>query len=428
VSGHEGSPEHEREVAGAGTDPAGERIARLQRELRAVDVERVRLRSELEQIRLSPLGPLIDPARTVRSILERYVRRLRRRLRGGETRLRRREKRRPAARTRRLAPRLSGSELVWLAKHRLRRPVTDWSSAAPPTSSGEWLTPILIDYFGRDGSTLMMALLATSPWIVTDDQYPYERNYFTYLWRWSRLPSRTDWPGALWGKEDVVSIAQEQASVLLGPPPWLPRTLLEPGRDGTPISRRWFELAWRELSFRAVERARSGSGDAPTPRYYAEKHGNTWLVDTRELPPLKLIALLRDPRDTYASIQAFEHKEPSTSFGVRYAWRGSDRLEGIIDRQRRRLRWIAQLLEAGRVPVVRYEELTGDLPSVVRRVEDHLQVKLAPDALRGDELEARHGSSAADGSARWRHDLDPDTAERFTRELRPELQAVGLDV
>lgn len=273
----------------------------------------------------------------------------------------------------------------------------------------------------------MMALLATSPSIVTDDQYPYERRYFTYLWRWSRLLSRTDWPGALWGKDDVVSIAQERAFPLLGPPPWLPRELLEPGRDGAPISSRCFELVWRELSFRAIERARSLAGDAPTPRFYAEKHGNTWLVERRELPPLKLIALLRDPRDTYASIQAFEDKEPSTSFGVRYAWRGSDRLGGIIDRQRRRLRWIAGLLEAGRVPVVRYEELTGDLPSVVRRMEEHLQVELAPDALRGDELEARHGSSAADGS-RWRRELDPDTAERFTRELHPELQAVGLEV
>ncbi len=240
-----------------------------------------------------------------------------------------------------------------------------------------------------------MALLATSPWIVTDDQYPYERRYFTYMWRWSRLLSRTDWPGALWAKDDMVSIAQEQASALLGPPPWLRRELLEPGREGTPISRRCFELAWRELSLRAIERARSGSGDAPTPRYYAEKHGNTWLVDRRELPPLKLIVLLRDPRDTYASIQAFEDKEPSTSFGVRHAWRGSDRLGAIIDRQRRRLRWIARLLEAGRVPVVRYEELTGDLPGVVRRIEEHLEVKLAPDALRSDELEARHGSSAA---------------------------------
>ena len=106
------------------------------------------------------------------------------------------------------------------------------------------------------------------------------------------------------------------------------------------MSRRCFELAWSEFSFRAMERARSGSRDTVTP-LLREKHGNTWLVDMRELPPLKLIVLLRDPRDSYASIRAFEDREPSTSFGVRHAWRGSDRLDAIIDRQRRRLRWIA---------------------------------------------------------------------------------------
>jgi Sulfotransferase family len=417
VSEREESPEREGV-------PADERIVRLERELRAVDLERLRLRSELEQIRLSPLGPLIDPARALRSTLERDLWRLRRRFRDAQSRTR--WQGRPATEPRRQAPHLSGSELVWRARHRLRRPVADWSSAAPPTS-GDWLTPVLVDYFGRDGSTLTMALLATSPWIVTDDRYPYERRYFTYMWRWSRLLSRTDWPGALWAKDDMVSIAQERSSALLGPPPWLRRELFEPGRAGTPISRRCFELAWGELSLRAIERVRSGSGDAPTPRYYAEKHGNTWLVDRRELPPFKLIVLLRDPRDTYASIQAFENKEPQTSFGVRHAWRGSDRLGQIIDRQRRRLRWIAQLLEAGQVPVVRYEELTGDLPGVVHRIEEHLQVRLAPEALRGDQLEARHGSSPANGPGGRRHELDPETAERFTRELQSELRAVGLE-
>lgn len=373
------------------------------------------------------MGPLIEPARTVRSIVDRYLWRLRRRRRGPGAGAPRREEP-PADQARRLAPPISGSELAWLAKHRLRRGATEWSSAASAAPSGEWLTPILVDYFGRDASTLMMALLATSPRIVTDEQYPYERRYFTYLWRWSRLLSRTSWPRALWAKDDVVSISQERASPLLGPPPWLKRDLLESGGDGTPMARRCFELAWKELSLHAIERARSESADAPTPRYYAEKHGNTWLVNRRELPPVRLIVLLRDPRDTYVSIRAFEDKEPSTSFGVRYDWRGEDQLGGMIDRQRQRLRWIARLLEAGRVPVVRYEELTGNLPGVVRRLEEHLQVELAPDALRGDALEARHGSSVATNSARWRHELDPDTAERFTRELHPELQAVGLDV
>ncbi|MGH2589458.1 MAG: sulfotransferase, partial [Actinomycetota bacterium] len=287
-------------------------------------------------------------------------------------------------------------------------------------------TPILVDYFGRDGSTAIMALLASSPEIVIDEKYPYERRYFTYLWRWSRLLSRTEWPGALWTKDDVVSISQEEASGLLGPPPWLPRELLEDGH-GEPISRRCFELVWGELSARAIERARSGTEDAEAPRYYAEKHGNTWLVERRELPPLSLIVLLRDPRDTQASIEAFEHKEPATSFAIQDAWAGTDRLAGILDRHRHRLRWIAGLLEDEGVPVVRYEELIRDPGAVARRLGEHLGVELDHAALGREGLADRHGSSGADGSGRWRRDLDPKTAERFTRELGPELAAVGLE-
>jgi hypothetical protein len=390
-------------------------------------MERLRMRSELEQIRASPLGSLIDPARTVRLVVVRYLGRLRRLLGGGRRRMRSQTARRAPDRPRRLPPRLSGSELTWLVASRLRRRGERWSSSIPPPpASGEWLTPILVDYFGRDGSTVLMALLATSPEIVIDEKYPYERRYFNYLWRWSRLLSRTDWPGALWSKDDVVTIAQEQAAALLGPPPWLPRDLLEPARGGAPISRRCFELAWRELSARASERVRGGPGGPAKPRYYAEKHGNTWMVDLRELPPLRLIVLLRDPRDTEASIRAFREREPATSFGIQNAWTGADRLPGDLERHRQRLRWIAGLLEGGQVPVIRYEDLSADIAGVADRLGRHLEVELRPEALGSDDLAARHGSSSADGSGRWQRDLDPEIAERFNRELGPELEAVGF--
>ena len=390
-------------------------------------MERLRLRSELEQIRVSPLGPLIEPARTVRLVVVRYLGRLRRLLFGAHSRMRSLTTGRDPDRPQRLPPRLSGSELTWLVSSRLRRGRGRWtSSIPPPPPSPDWLTPILVDYFGRDGSTVLMALLATSPEIAIDKRYPYERRYFTYLWRWSRLLGRTDWPSALWTKDDMVSIAQEQAPALLGPPPWLPRVLLEPARDGEPISRRCFELAWAELSARVGERARSRDPSGPEPSHYAEKHGNTWLVDLRELPPLKLLVLLRDPRDTHASTRAFEDKEPATSFGIQDAWTRADRLDGILERHRQRLRWIAGLLEDGQVPVIRYEDLSADLAGVARRLERHLEVELRPEALGSDELAARHGSSSADGSGRWQRDLDPEIAERFNSELGPELEAVGF--
>ena len=90
-------------MTGPGTDRSDERIARLERELTAVDLERLRLRSELEQIRLSPVGPLIDPARALRSTLERYLWRLRRRFGGEEARLGGRGQQGRATGTRRLA-------------------------------------------------------------------------------------------------------------------------------------------------------------------------------------------------------------------------------------------------------------------------------------------------------------------------------------
>jgi hypothetical protein len=149
------------------------------------------------------------------------------------------------------------------------------------------------------------------------------------------------------------------------------------------------------------------------------------MVDIRELPPVRLLVLLRDPRDTYASIRAFEEQEPATSFGIQDSWTGADRLAGILDRHRQRLRWIADLIDRGRVPVIRYEELTADPAGVARRVERHLDVRLEPDALRSDELASRHGSTI-DGGGRWQRDLDAETAERFARELGPELEAVGF--
>lgn len=403
-------------------DPDGGEFGRLRRELAAVDLERRRLRSELEAIRSSALGRLIGPARTVSAIVERYARRL-----GGDRVGAWLERRRGSRSSpRRPPPQLSGSELGWLARSRLRRRQAVWAPPAAPRR-GAWLTPILLDYFGRDGSTATMALLGTSPEIVIDDKYPYERRYFTYLWRWARLPSRTDWPAALWGKDDVVSIAQDSAQQMLGPPPWLPRPLLDPRGAGEPISNRLFELAWGELSARSAKRERSPHVPGGAPRYYAEKHVNTWQVDLRELPPIRLLVLLRDPRDSYASIRSFEAREPATSFGIHDAWIGADRLDGIIERNRQRLRWIAGLLDAGEVPVIRYEELRANPDAVARMLERHLDVALTPGAIPATELAARHSTSGEDGSGRWRRDLDPATAERFTRELESELAAVGLD-
>jgi glycosyltransferase involved in cell wall biosynthesis len=298
-------------------------------------------------------------------------------------------------------------------------------SVAAMSSNGtrpEWLTPILVDYFTRDGSTLMMRLLSTSPQIAVESSYPYERKYFSYLWRWSRVLERGDWPEDVWGPRAFGSLSQERNTPVVGPLPWHPRDLIESDPTSQSMSERCFELTWAEFSRRAAEWTRREHRD---PRaavgYYAEKHLNTWLIDSGELPAHRVVALLRDPRDTLVSIAAFEQTQAAGSH---------DRLHQVIARQRERLRWIAGLLESEESPVIRYEELIRDLPAVAVRLEAWLAVELNPEAVENDKLLRKRHSTAKspeDSIGRWKQELDEETAETVTRELRAELAAVGLE-
>ena len=84
---------------------------------------------------------------------------------------------------------------------------------------------------------------------------------------------------------------------------------------------------------------------------------------------------LRDPRDSWVSIHAFERGERMG---------GDDRedegrmLEHVISRQRERLEWIAGLLDDGNVPVVRYEDLVLDIDGVAARLGDQFGVEFEP--------------------------------------------------
>jgi glycosyltransferase involved in cell wall biosynthesis len=306
-------------------------------------------------------------------------------------------------------------------------PQTNASSAG---IDSVWLTPILVDYFTRDGSTLLMRLLSTSPQIAVEEAYPYERKYFAYIWRWARTIERWEWPDDSWGPRAFGSLAQEQHLPLLGPLPWRPRDLIESTRDEPSMSDRCFELAWREFSRRAARWTGARHRESPADvRYYAEKHLNTWMIDRRDLPAHEMIVLLRDPRDTYVSIGAFEHTRGPDANGA-FGGAAHERLHQIVARHRERLRWISGLLESGKSPVVRYDELVHDLSGVSRRLEGFLDVSLRPESVAGDRvLRKRHmtAGSAEESIGRWKRELDPEVAEVFSSELRPELAALGFE-
>jgi hypothetical protein len=296
------------------------------------------------------------------------------------------------------------------------------------------LSPILVDHTGRDGSTLMMRLLATSPSVAIPGPYPYEKKYFAYLWRWSRLLERRD-KSEWWTYIDLTSLTFESMKSLMGPPPWSSDLIHDREQS---MSRHMFEEAWSEFSRRATERVRAERGEPEADvRYYAEKHQDTRLIDLDELPPVHVLVLVRDPRDMFVSFHAFDAKRKSEGRAefeaARPAPRESEdeRIERFVERERSRMRWVAEVESAGTFPVFRYEDLVTDLAGQARRLEEWLSVRLDADAAAADAtLRERHVSASTPEASvgRWRTELDPGLAERFTRDFGEELTALGYPI
>jgi hypothetical protein len=276
-----------------------------------------------------------------------------------------------------------------------------------------------------------MRLLATSPNVAIPGPYPYEKKYFAYLWRWSRLLERRD-KSAQWNYLDLSSLTYESMKSFMGPPPWSSDLMHDPE---DPMSKRMFEAAWSELSRRAAEQVRVEHGDPEADvRYYAEKHRDTRMIDLGELPPVRALVLVRDPRDMHVSFHAFDAKRQSEGragfVGARPA-RGEseeERIERFIDRERSRMRWVVEVEGSGDFPVIRYEDLVTDLRAQARRLEEWLSIDLDPDAATSDaELRRRHVSASTPEASvgRWRSELEPELAERFSNEFREELAALG---
>ena len=141
---------------------------------------------------------------------------------------------------------------------------------------GDSLQPLLVDYFTRDGSTLTMRLLASSPQIAVGGGYPYEHKYFAYLYRWSHLIEKTEWPRQVWNPGGLATLSQEKQMPLMGAPPWKERELLDPAEGDERFSEYAFRVLWEEFSRRATAQTRTRhekpGGRCPLLRREAPQH------------------------------------------------------------------------------------------------------------------------------------------------------------
>jgi hypothetical protein len=156
----------------------------------------------------------------------------------------------------------------------------------------------------------------------------------------------------------------------------------------------------------------------------------TWRVNLQELPPVKVLAVIRDPRDVWASTQALNARrevKDEPLIGRDPLESETQWLERFATDQRERTSWILGL-DDSEVPVFRYEDLVQDLPGQAKRLERWLGVDLDVDAVLADDfLRERHTSASGgtDSIGRWRADLTDEQANVLMQLLAPELEALG---
>jgi hypothetical protein len=267
---------------------------------------------------------------------------------------------------------------------------------------------------GRSGSTLLMQLLATSPEIVFDTRYPAEYRFLSYF---ARMAAQMTEP---FDERRHIGVTP----FFFGPGPgWGPvpfeTEVVDVGRLGVPLLGSMWE-AWTKEALAA----------RPDARYYAEKIAVPIDAFVEAGIDLRVIDLVRDPRDVLASIRDF------TSSGMDGFQRRSDQTEdeyadGFIARVRHHLVSMQQIPDGMARIVLRYEDLVRDLRGTADRIGSWLGVELDADAVLGQREAYRHHMTTAsteESIGRWKRDLAPPEAERIASALRPILKPLGYDI
>jgi hypothetical protein len=274
------------------------------------------------------------------------------------------------------------------------------------------LTPILVASAGRTGTTALMARLGTDPRVAFDRVYPFENRYLTYLAKFAGLAAR-DGAGPPAGQEWLYEHNDGNVGFL----PWV--TTAAPGGTAplTLSSTRWLSALWDTFSTAARERH-------PGATHYAEKVPPWLPAVVREVMPCPTLYLVRDPRDVFLSVNAFNRARGRHDFGrgpsdsdLDHARTLSHGLLGYFENQRAdRDRADSQ--------TVRYEDLIGGEKRTVDRLNRSLGLALTCEPVGGDYLSKHQTSARLDTSiGRWKHESLPAEVGAFLETHLHEMLA-----
>lgn len=272
--------------------------------------------------------------------------------------------------------------------------------------------PLLVDpLVGRSGSTLLMSILATSPAIAFDRVHPYEHRYLTYLIRLVQNVDGTSLAPPGWNMTQLL----EGPLYQIGPIPFRPVSV-----DPADLAVRLTRHLWAAFTESILM-----PGKEPR-RYYAEKTwGDALEVLAKAGINVKLINLVRDPRDVAASIRAFDDKRGYYGFGRQPGQSDVEYLDALVDRIKRSLQRMEQRAGCHEHAWVRYEDLVADPRRVVERLSSWLGVALDPGPAepRGKNYR-RHATTASPMASvgRWRNELSTSAVACIEGALGREMR------
>ncbi len=291
------------------------------------------------------------------------------------------------------------------------------------------MQPIIVTSLGRSGSTWLMGMLAEHPDIIVHERFPYgETLCLQLLDAFHTGASRTR--GHLAGGiVEVLEGSKTAASVPLflsrhGAVQWISNR----SAAGTPPIRSRNSPAWRRPpSSRSttITPARENARHLPSSR----RRASSRRASGQATPPgqcgsftraAREIFLVRDPRDTLASVLAFNARRGFDDFG-RDLVETNEQYVGVI---RTRTLSLVQTWKSTsyRGPLVRYEDLMRSPTEQIRAILEALGLDSSANIV--DAMVKAGNEVTADVNAHRTSSDGPSSVGRWKRDLEPRLQKI----
>jgi hypothetical protein len=288
------------------------------------------------------------------------------------------------------------------------------------TGRSDRLAPLTLSGLGRSGTTWLMRMLGAHPQIVVHDRHPYESRLCGYWMHAARVLAQ---PSPQQGRASAYAFAADPWHL-----PSLPYYYLGPRHHSlSPAQARvddWLGhgqvqavLGFAQDMVDAFYRTYGGA----EALFFAEKGDPTgcatWMIE-QLYPQAHEVFLVRDFRDVFVSVLAFNRRRGFDSFGrelvdtdLQYLDVLACRAQAVLDDWTVRSRHGALLL--------RYEDLVRDRRSTLGHLVSSLGLTDSPGTV---EAMLQAGARTDDDTSRHRTSTDADASVGRWQDLSPSLR------